>query len=44
MTFNFYGGNEGNELLKYLLDLRSFDVNKLLEDGTLLQKHVEVSN
>jgi hypothetical protein len=31
-TFNFHDGSEGDSHLKYVLDLRSFVVNKLPED------------
>jgi hypothetical protein len=40
MTFNFYGGNEDNQQLKHILDLWSYVVNKLPEEGTVVQKQV----
>jgi hypothetical protein len=35
-------GNGDEKRIKYVLKLRSFVVDKLPEDGTLVPKHVEV--
>ena len=42
LWLDFYGGREGDWHLKYLVDLGSFVVSKLPEDGTLVPKHVAV--
>jgi len=41
-TFNFYDESEGDWHLKYVLDLRTFAVNKGFHDATLVPKHVRV--
>lgn len=40
--FNFYDGNEGDQCLKYVQDLRFLVVGKLPRDDTQVPKHVGV--
>jgi len=42
LGINLYDASAGDWHLKCLLDLRSFVVHKLPEDGTLVSKHVRV--
>ena len=42
LRLHFYAVSEGDWHLKCVLDLRSFPVDKLPEDDTLVPKHVRV--
>ena len=38
-NFSSYDGTDGDWHLKHMLDILSFVVNKLPEDGTIVPKH-----
>lgn len=40
LRLNFYDGSDGDQRLKYALDMRFFVVDELPDKGTLVPKHV----